>query len=187
MSLSRSTGKITAALMPAAIGAAGALVLSTGWAKFNTSLPASIQTGLGATAAQLALSLGIGMAAGMAFGKQIGTQVAAGAITVTLFSLAQSYMSGAAGGTQIAANNTPGDYTYSGLAGVGAPRMRRQRMHRYVGMNGALPRGINRYVGMNGALPRGINGGNMGVAPQSQAARAMRQMNGYTGPARNVG
>lgn len=196
LSLGRSAGKITSALMPAAIGAGGALALNLGWQKFAASLPASIQTGIGATAAQIALSMLLGVGAGMAFGKNVGNQVAAGAITVTIFGLAQSYMNGTAGtGTGIGASNASynGAGAYYGASGVAGLGLRHRRgMNRYVGpqMNGAPPRGLNRYVGpqMNGAPPRGLNGlAAVGFRSNLAPGPRRRGMHGYMSPARQVG
>lgn len=202
---SRSTagvGKITSALMPAAIGAGGALALGMLWTKFSASIPATFQTGAMGSVAQIAAAMGLGVLAGKVAGRQVGMQVAAGAITVTMFNLFSSYASGsgllAAGGAG-SYGGYNGAYTAAGgyggyatgVAGLGAgPRMRRRgRMGRYVGMNG-----VARYVGMNG-MPPFLNGMGRGQAPRNlngmgagpmMMRRGRRGMHGlgYTGPAR---
>lgn len=190
ISMGRSAGKITSALMPAAIGAGGALALGMVWSRLSPSLPSSLQSGTMQSVAQIAAALGLGLLAGKAFGKSVGTQVAAGALTVTIYNLASSYMGSAGLGTGATANAggytySQNGYTYAGgtstMNGMGV-RKRRRRMNRYVGtqMNGNTPRGLNgmrRYVGtqLNGNTPHGLNGA---------AVMQPRGGMGYMGPGR---
>lgn len=74
-------------LIPAGIGAGGALGVDIALGYFGSYLPASLQTGLPNVAVKLAAAVGVGMAAGAVGGKRMGEQVTAGAVIVTLYSL----------------------------------------------------------------------------------------------------
>lgn len=72
-------------LVPALLGGAGGIGVDVGLA-YATFLPASLTSGWGRIAVQIAAALGIGYVAGMAFGKRTGTAVAAGGLTITAYS-----------------------------------------------------------------------------------------------------
>lgn len=74
-------------LIPAGVGASGALGVDLALGYFGAQLPASLQSGLPNVAVKIAGAIGIGMLAGMLAGKRFGEQATAGAITVTLYDL----------------------------------------------------------------------------------------------------
>jgi hypothetical protein len=74
-------------LIPAGIGAGGALGVDIALGYFGSYLPASMQTGLPNAAVKLAAAVGIGIAAGAVAGKRVGEQAMAGAVVVTLYSV----------------------------------------------------------------------------------------------------
>lgn len=73
---------LTHTLMPAGIGAAGAVALDIVYAYATPYLPASLQTGYFATAVKLAGALGLGFGARKFLGREKGNAVALGALTV---------------------------------------------------------------------------------------------------------
>jgi hypothetical protein len=79
-------------LMPASVGAAGALGVNIALGYLTPSLPISLQSGLMNTGVKIAGAVAVGMAAGMVAGKRFGEQAMAGAITVTLYDLFKGYM-----------------------------------------------------------------------------------------------
>lgn len=78
-------GFVSQTLMPAGVGAVGALGMDI--AIGLLPLPASIKTGAMRPIVRLAGAVGIGMIASMVAGKRTGGQVLAGAVTVTLYDL----------------------------------------------------------------------------------------------------
>lgn len=75
---------ITGALVPAAIGGAGAIGLDVALAYIP--LPAMLQAGWGRVAVQLVGAFGLGFIASKVAGRHNGQLVAAGALTVTAYS-----------------------------------------------------------------------------------------------------
>lgn len=78
-------------LLPAGIGAGGALALDAALTFAAPYIPASLNTGIARTGIKLAGAIGIGMIAGMAMGKRFGEQAAAGAVTVVLYDFLKPY------------------------------------------------------------------------------------------------
>lgn len=76
---------LTAALVPAAIGGAGAVGLDILIAYLP--LPAALQSGWGNYATKIAGSFAVGYAGGMALGKEKGHLITAGALTVSLYTI----------------------------------------------------------------------------------------------------
>lgn len=74
-------------LMPAAIGAAGAVALDVAYAYATPYLPASMQTGLISSAVKLAGAIGLGFGARKFLGREKGNAIALGALTVTGYGL----------------------------------------------------------------------------------------------------
>jgi hypothetical protein len=74
---------LTHALVPAAIGAGGAIALDVVYAYASPYLPASMQTGLVSSLVKLAGAIGLGMGARKFLGREKGNAVALGALTVT--------------------------------------------------------------------------------------------------------
>lgn len=83
------------ALIPAGIGAVGALGVNIALGYITPSLPVSLQSGIMNTGVKIAGAVAIGMAAGMVAGKRFGEQAMAGAITVTLYDLLKGYAASA--------------------------------------------------------------------------------------------
>lgn len=79
---------LTEALVPAAIGGAGAVGVDIALAYLP--LPTALQSGWGNYLAKIAGSFGVGYIAGMALGKQKGHMVTAGALTVTAYTILRS-------------------------------------------------------------------------------------------------
>jgi hypothetical protein len=79
-------------LIPAGIGAGGALGVDLALGYFGSYLPASLQTGLPNAAVKLAGAIGVGMIAGAVGGKRMGEQAMAGAVVVTLYSVIKAQL-----------------------------------------------------------------------------------------------
>jgi hypothetical protein len=77
-------------LIPAGVGAAGALAVDVALGYTAAYIPVSLQTGIMHTGVKLAAAVGIGMVAGASMGKKFGEEAMAGAITVTLYDLLKS-------------------------------------------------------------------------------------------------
>lgn len=74
---------LTHTLMPAAIGAGGAIALDVVYAYASPFLPASMQTGLVSAVVKLAGAIGLGIGARKFLGREKGNAIALGALTVT--------------------------------------------------------------------------------------------------------
>lgn len=79
------TKGLTAAVVPAAIGGAGAVGLDILLAYLP--LPATLQSGWGNYATKIAGSFAVGYLGGMALGKEKGHLITAGALTVSLYTI----------------------------------------------------------------------------------------------------
>lgn len=82
-------------LLPAGVGAAGALGLDISLGFARPYLPDFLATGLGNTAVRLGGAIAVGMVAGQFMGRRFGEQAAAGAMTVTLYDLLKGYFTDA--------------------------------------------------------------------------------------------
>lgn len=82
-------GFVQGQLMPAGIGAVGALGLDV--ILNMLPLPVAFNTGYMRPVTRIAGAVGIGIIAGMVTNKRMGEQVAAGALTVTLYDLIKSF------------------------------------------------------------------------------------------------
>lgn len=78
-------------VLPAGIGAAGALAVDMAWA--NLPLPSFLQTGPAAPIARIGLAVGVGYVAGWVAGKKFGQEAMNGAIVVTLYDLLKTQLS----------------------------------------------------------------------------------------------
>jgi hypothetical protein len=85
---------ISDTLMPAAIGAGGALALDAALTFAAPYIPASLNTGIARTGVKIAGAIAIGMAASMIGGKRLGEQVMAGAIIVTAYGFLKPFAAG---------------------------------------------------------------------------------------------
>ncbi|MDE2019678.1 MAG: hypothetical protein KGJ13_05035 [Patescibacteria group bacterium] len=74
-------------LIPAGVGAAGALGLDVALGFASPHLPAFLNNGVMKTVTRVAGAVGIGYVAGAIAGKRFGEEAMAGAITVTLYDL----------------------------------------------------------------------------------------------------
>ena len=81
-------------LMPAGIGAAGALALDAALSFAAPYIPAALNTGIARTGVKLAGAIAIGMAATMIGGKRLGEQVMAGAVIVTAYDFLKPFAAG---------------------------------------------------------------------------------------------
>jgi hypothetical protein len=127
------------ALMPAGVGAVGALGVDLALGYGGHYLPASLQTGLPNTLVRLAGAVGVGYVAGMAAGKKFGEAATAGAITVTLYDLIKGYVKGAMPSLPLSGMGwvSPGLQVGGGYGGMNA----------YVGADHAYS-GMGAYVGI---------------------------------------
>jgi hypothetical protein len=81
---------VSGTLMPAAVGAAGALAIDLMWGYLP--IPSVLMTGTFAPLARIAAAVAVGYAVGMVSTKGFGEEAMAGAVTVTLYDLAKSYI-----------------------------------------------------------------------------------------------
>jgi hypothetical protein len=87
-------GVLTKDLLPAAVGAGGALALDMLWP--HLPLPAALQAGPMVIPTRLAGAVAVGIVGGMIAGKRFGTMMTIGAMMPTIYDIAKGY---------IAANN----------------------------------------------------------------------------------
>lgn len=135
-------------LIPAGIGATGALGVDIALGYFGSYLPPILQTGLPNVAVKLAAAVGIGMVAGAVAGKKMGEEAMAGAVVVTLYNLVKAQLMSAMPTLPLHGYNMgwvspslqvgPGSWSGSGVNGMGA----------YVGSDNAYGmHGVGVYVG----------------------------------------
>jgi hypothetical protein len=123
-------------LIPAGIGAGGALGVDVALGYFGHFLPATLQTGLPNVAVKLAAAVGIGMVAGAVGGKKIGEEAMAGAIVVTLYNVIKQQLMSAMPTLPLHGYNM----------GWVSPALQVGPMSAYVGADNAY-RGMGMYVG----------------------------------------
>lgn len=135
-SLRSATSNLMSGMVPAMVGAAGALGVDWALANFGANLPASFMQGPLYPVTRIAACIGLGMLAGALVNKRVGSQVAAGALTVVVYDTAKQYL--------VANVPSLGLQRYVGMGRVG-------RFGRYVGrMNG---------LGRLGYIGPGVNAG----------------------------
>jgi len=88
-------GFINSTLVPASVGALGALGTDIVIGYVAPYLPASLNSGIALSLVKIAGAVGVGYAAGMFMGRKYGEEAMAGAITVQLFDIVKGYMQGA--------------------------------------------------------------------------------------------
>lgn len=88
-----TVGGIMDMIIPASIGAAGALALDMAWG--SLPLPATLTTGTLAPVTRIAGAIGIGVVVGMVAGRRNGALAGAGALTVTMYDLIKPYVASA--------------------------------------------------------------------------------------------
>lgn len=110
-------------IIPASIGAAGALGLDLALGYGNPYLPDFLKSGVGLTAAKLGGAILIGMVAQKTMGKRYGDQVTAGAVTVTMYDLIKSFIRTNVPGLPLSGYNmgwiSPALQTGGDLSGMG--------------------------------------------------------------------
>ena len=164
-----ATGFLSGTLVPAAIGAMGAIGVDI--AIGSLPLPASMKTGTMLTLTRIGGALGIGFLLGMIAGEDAGAEAAAGGIIVTIYSVAKTY---------IQQNFT--SITMARYVPLAAIR-RRRRMARYIRLHGMgavlrrrrVLRGMARVKRPNQQMPVRL-----------KARGGMRGL-GYINPARTSG
>lgn len=149
-------GFINNSLMPAAMGAAGAIGLNFVLSKLPFGQNSSA---LESAAISIAGAVGLGYAVGMVAGKSTGEAMAAGALTVVMYNLASGLLgqSGAAGGQQAQNGQSPG--MSQGMSQGMSP-----------GMSPAGS-GMGRYLGRAGRMRRGGGVAGMGAGPRRRRRR----------------
>jgi len=121
-------------VIPAAIGAGGAIALAVLYGYLSPNLPSSVTSITGAsTILQAAGAIGLGFLAGKFMGRSKGAYVAMGGLTVVLVNAITPYISSATGGA------LPGMSGFGGLklGGVG-DYVPYKRMAGATGMSGGL-------------------------------------------------
>lgn len=89
-SVSNPVGFVSSELMPAALGAIGAVGMNY---IFDNYAPASLQTGYLQPISQIGLAALLGLGVGAVTNNRVGASVATGAMIVTLYELWQNYQS----------------------------------------------------------------------------------------------
>lgn len=108
-------------LLPAAIGAGGALALDLAWG--NLPIPDSLKTGSMAPVARIGGAVLIGVVAGMVGGKRFGAYAAVGAMTVTIADLAKTWAATSFPSVNLGAYVSRRNMGYYGAARQFSPRM----------------------------------------------------------------
>lgn len=85
--LGLNMGSLTRALIPAAVGGAGAVALDVALGYLPASTPDILKTGIGNKALKVAGAIGLGLIAGKVLGKETGKAVGAGALTVVAYGI----------------------------------------------------------------------------------------------------
>jgi hypothetical protein len=78
-------GVVRETLVPAGIGAGGAILTDIAFAYASPYLPAALQSGMLPVLAKLGVALGVGFAAGKIAGRRIGQAVTLGGVTVVAY------------------------------------------------------------------------------------------------------
>jgi hypothetical protein len=137
----RAGGFLDNTLVPAAIGAGGALAVDFLMANVSM-LPANMKQGSMLPLVKIGAALLIGLGVGAVAGEEAGGEAAAGGIIVTLYNLTKGYM------TQNMPNFRMARYVP--MKGLGARRFRRMRGMRSMKGLGIRRRRMARYVAMRG-------------------------------------
>ena len=157
-----SLSGVKGVLVPAAIGATGAVALDVAYAYASPYLPATMQTGWFSTLAKIAGAFGIGFAASKVMGREKGKTVTLGALTVVGYGAIKPLIAGFAPSIKGLAGYA--DYTPYSAGGMGA----------YLpGIHGYMPR-TNGVAGLGFTSPAAI------VQP-SMNASGMGELNGWSG------
>lgn len=114
-------GIVSDMLLPAAIGAGGALALDLAWG--NLPIPDSLKTGNMAPIARIGGAVLIGVVAGMVGGKRFGAYAAVGAMTVTIADLAKTWAASSFPSVNLGAYVSRRGMGYYGAARQFSPRM----------------------------------------------------------------
>jgi len=125
-----TVGGLKQVLMPAAIGAGGAIGLSIAYSFLSPYLPSQLTSGYFPALVQAAGAIGLGMLAGRFLGRQSGTYVTLGGLTVVLVNAI----------TPIVQSSVPGLPALSGLGRVGDYVPYQRGMGAYMQNPGALRR-----------------------------------------------
>lgn len=164
-------GFLTNTMVPAAVGAAGAIGVDLLIGNLSF-IPQNWKQGNLLPVTQIGLSLGIGAAGSMVLGSEYGEQLAAGGIIVSLYTLAKSFVRSKFPNIQMARYVPMNRY-------LAAMPMRRNRRMGFIMRRrrlGNLPPNFKMRTIMRGAAIPGVNAG----------ARNGGGM-GYIGPARTMG
>lgn len=177
------SGFLTGTLIPASVGAAGAL--ATDLLIGNLPIPAQYRQGAMLSLIRIGAALGVGAIVGAVAGEDAGTEAAAGAVVVTLYGMTRNYL----------ANNMPqlrlaryvplkgmGRRKIRGMAGMG--RGRRRRGMGFIVNQNRVPRGLGVMVAKRRArLARVRN--RMSGAPATRMRQGRGNL-GYVGPSRTM-
>lgn len=119
-------------LMPAGIGAAGALGVDVVLGFAHPYLPSFMTTGIGVPLTKIAAAVGLGMAAGMVADRRTGELVMAGGITVVMYNYLRTLLQ-----TNVPSLQLAGVGNYMGYAGPALAFPDRMGMYVSSGGNGA--------------------------------------------------
>lgn len=135
-------------LMPAAIGAGGAIALQIAYGYATPYLPAQLQTGYLPALVKLAGAIGLGMVAGKFLGREKGKEVTLGGLTVVLVGVITPLIAQAVPSLGLSGFGG-GDYIPYSRPGVGAYMRNPKAMGRLGFMSPAgviPPRGMGAYM-----------------------------------------
>jgi hypothetical protein len=177
------TGFLADAMVPAVIGAAGALAVDLIIGNTQQYLPSTLTTGMALPLVRMGASLLLGVAVGMAAGPVYGGAAAAGGMIVTVYGMAKNYIQQNYPQVQLARYVGVGRY-------LGYVRRRRVRLGRIIRRRRRLNGFYVRPVTLGNGIVRRRRRRLAGVyANQINAARFNRNGRnlGYIGPARTLG
>jgi hypothetical protein len=147
-------GKITSA----AIGAGGALALDIVLGKVQASLPASLQSGWGLTAAKVAGAIGLGWGASKVIGQDKGRLVTYGALTVIAYGVLRKLLTDNAPdfAKSVGLSAYMSDYTAYPNMGYVDPAPRLSGLGAYMqpgaGMSAYMPGGVDQVAGYDDGM-----------------------------------
>lgn len=146
--------KIVGQVMSAAIGAGGALALDIVLGKVQSSLPASLQSGWGLTAAKIAGAVGLGWGASKVLGSEKGKLVAYGALTVVAYGVLKKLILENAPGfaSSVGLSAYMSDYTAYPQMGFTDPAPRLGAYMPQPGMAAYMPGSVDTVSGYNDGM-----------------------------------
>jgi len=167
-----STRSLTAQLVPALVGGAGAIGVDVALAYASPYLPAFLRSGWGRIGAQVAGAVALGFGAGKLVDRETGKAVMAGALTITAYSALRQVLAPTLG-TTVKGLGGLGDFSdyspatnWSGGAAIGAGMGAYMRQGAYMprpGVGAYMPQGRLGYANPGSFLQKQLSAfGNVG-------------------------